>query len=149
MRRALALAAIALSTNAVQAARIDVGPLPDVGRLLQGCWMTAEGTLALEIAGGDASQVEICFTEGVVGTALIDAAGVRLEGAPGAYSFRNEKIVLTSDADWVFGRATLICDVGVKPYVRLALFDCVGSGGNEPVAFYDDMLFLAQPGATT
>lgn len=149
MRRALALAAIALSTGTVQAARIDIGPLPDVGRLIQGCWVNAEGTLAAEVAAADARQVEICFTEGVLDTALIDVAGGRLAGAPGAYSFRNEKIVFTSDADWVFGRATLICDVGVKPYVRLALFDCVGSGGNEPVAFYDDMLFLAQPGATT
>jgi hypothetical protein len=142
MRRALAIALIVLSTGAAQAARIDVGPLPDIGRLIQGCWVGAEGTLAAEIAAAEANQLEVCFADGVIDTALIDAAGGRIAGAPGAYSFRNEKLVLTGDADWVFGRATLICDVGVKPYVRLALFDCVGSGEGEAVMFYDDLLFL-------
>jgi hypothetical protein len=141
MRSALALAAIVLGTSAVQAARIDVGPLPDIGRLLQGCWVSAEGTLAEQIAAAGAVQAELCFTDGVLDTALIDAAGMR-SPASGIYSFRNEKIVLVSDADWVFGRAMLICDVGVKPYVRLALFDCVGSGAGTPVRFYDDLLFL-------
>lgn len=147
MRRALALVAIVLGTSAAQAARIGVGPLPDVGRLIQGCWVGAEGTLAAEITAAEANLLEICFTDGVVDTALIDAAGERTAGAPGAYSFRNEKLVLTGAADWVFGRATLICDVGVKPYVRLALFDCVGSGAGKPVRFYDDLLFL--PGTAT
>ena len=135
MMRALAMAAVMLSAGSVQAARIDEGALPDLDRFIQGCWINAEGTLT--------GQVEICFTEGIVGTALIDDAGVRLAAAPGSYSFRNEKIVLTNNTDWVFGRATLICDVGVKPYVRLGLFGCVGSGGHEPVQFFDDMLFLA------
>lgn len=135
MRRALALAMVLFGTNTVQAARIDEGALPDFDRFIQGCWSNAEGTLT--------GQVEVCFAEGVVDTTTIDPAGGRLAGTPGRYSFRNEKIVLTGDADWVFGRATLICDIGIKPYVRLGLFDCVGSGGGEPVRFYDDMLFLA------
>ena len=139
MMRALAMAAVMLSAGSVQAARIDEGALPDLDRFIQGCWVNAEGTLT--------GQVEICFTEGIVGTALIDDAGVRLAAAPGSYSFRNEKIVLTNNTDWVFGRATLICDVGVKPYVRLGLFGCVGSGEGEPVVFFDDMLFL--PSAAT
>jgi hypothetical protein len=143
MIRALALAVVLLSTSAVQAARIDEGALPDIGRYIQGCWVNAEGTLTEQGAG----QVEVCFTEGVVDTTLIDEAGGRVTGTPGSYSFRNEKIVLTSETDWVFGRATLVCDVGVKPYVRLGLFDCVGSGEGEPVRFYDDMLFL--PGRAT
>ncbi len=147
MRRALALAALVLSPSAVQAARIDVGPLPDIGRLLQGCWVGDEGTLAAEAAAAGASQIEICFSDGVLDIGLIDGVGGRLAGARGAYRFRNEKIVLTSDADWVFGRATLICDIGVKPYVRLGLFDCVGSGAGQPVVFYEDMLFLPS-GAT-
>ena len=135
MMRALAMAAVMLSAGSVQAARIDEGALPDLDRFIQGCWINAEGTLT--------GQVEICFTEGIVGTALIDDAGVRLAAAPGSYSFRNEKIVLTNNTDWVLDRETLICDVGVKPYVRLGLFDCVGSGEGEPVRFFDDMLFLA------
>ena len=143
MRRVLAIAVVVLSTSAVQAARIDEGALPDLGRYIQGCWVNAEGTFPERGAG----QVELCFAEGVVDTAVIDAAGGRLAGNPGSYSFRNEKIVLTGDTGWVFGRATVICDIGVKPYVRLGLFDCVGSGGGEPVEFFDDMLF--RPSATT
>jgi hypothetical protein len=137
--RTLALAAVLLSAGAAQAARIDDGALPDIDRLIQGCWLDAEGALAAEAN----RQVEICFADGVVETATIDAAGTRLAGASGAYSFRNAKIVLTGDAGWVFGRATVICDIGVKPYVRLGLFGCVGSGKGETTAFFDDMLFLA------
>lgn len=139
MTRALAIAAVMLSTGAVQAARIDEGALPDLGRYIQGCWVNTEGILS----AGEGQQVEFCFADGVVDTTLIDAAGARISGVRGAYSFRNEKIVLTGDADWVFGRATLICDIGIKPYVRLGLFDCVGSGGTEPAEFFGDMLFLA------
>jgi hypothetical protein len=143
MRYALALAIIVLGTGAVQAARIDEGALPDIGRVLEGCWVNAEGALAEQIAAAGAIQAELCFADGALDTALIDAAGARVT-ASGRYSFRNEKIVLTSDADWVFGRTTLICDVGVKPYVRLALFECVGSGKDEPVIFYPDLLFMPQ-----
>ena len=139
MRRVLAITVVVLSAGSVQAARIDEGALPDLDRFIQGCWVNAEGTLT--------GQVEICFAEGIVGTALIDDAGVRLAAAPGSYSFRNEKIVLTNNTDWVLDRETLICDVGVKPYVRLGLFGCVGSGEGEPVVFFDDMLFL--PSAAT
>lgn len=139
MIRALALAAILLSTGAAQAARVDEGALPDIGPFIQGCWVNAEGILAAEAS----LQVEICFTDGVLDTALIDAAGGRLAGAPGAYSFRNEKIVLTGDTDWVFGRPMIICDIGVKPHVHLGLFGCVGSGEGETTEFFDDMLFVA------
>ena len=144
MMRALVIATLMLGVDAAQAARIDDGPLPDIGRLMRGCWVNAEGILTAE-AG---ERVELCFIDGVVDTALIDDAGTRI-AAPGAYSFRNEKLVLTSDAGWVFGRSTVICDVGVKPLVRLGLFDCVGSGGDEPVQFFDDMLFLAKQDAAT
>jgi hypothetical protein len=147
MLRALG-AILLMSITAAQAARIDDGPLPDIGRLIQGCWINDEGTLADEIAAAAATQLELCFADGVVDTALIDSAGTRV-ATPGAYSFRNEKIILTSDAAWVFGRATLICDIGVKPYVRLALFDCVGSGHGEPTEFFDDLLFLAKKEAVT
>jgi hypothetical protein len=145
MRRGLALAVIVLGTGAVQAARIDEGAIPDLGRFIEGCWVNDEGILAAD-AGW---QVELCFSGGALDAALLDAGGVRLSAAPGSYAFRNEKIVLTGDADWLFGRPTLICDVGIKPYVRLGLFDCVGSGTDAPVMFYEDMLFLAQKPAAT
>ena len=143
---ALTAVLIAAATTA-HAARIDDGPLPNIDRLIQGCWINADGTLSAE----ESAQVELCFADGVVGTTLIDAAGARLAEAPGSYAFRNEKIVLTgpSDIAWAFGRATLICDIGVKPYVRLSLFDCVGSGQGEPVVFFDDLLFLAPPKAAS
>lgn len=143
-------AILLISVTAAHAARIDDGPLPNIDRQIQGCWINAEGTLAQQIAAaGDATTLELCFAEGTVDTALTDAAGERVGGARGVYSFRNEKIVLTSDAGWIFGRSTLICDIGVKPYVRLGLFDCVGSGDGEPVVFFDDLLFLAPPKAAT
>lgn len=152
MSRRLFALGMALMATTAQAARIDEGALPDIDRLLQGCWINAEGTLAGQIAAAEgAAQVELCFADGGVGATLLDAAGGRLASSLGSYAFRNQKIVLTGPIDvaWVFDRPTVICDVGVKPHVRLGLFGCVGSGPDQPVAFFDDLLFLAPPRAAT
>lgn len=146
MMRALALAALLLGTGAVQAARIDDGPLPDAGRYLTGCWLNAEGTLDMP-----ADRVSLCFADGMVDTALLDENGQPIDPQRGSYSFRNEKIVFTGPeaATWVLGRATIICDIGVLPYVRIGLFDCVGSGAlpdgtTPPVDFLPEMRFMLQ-----
>lgn len=152
MLRPLILSAVLLGGVAtVQAARIDDGPIPDVGPYLQGCWVSDEGTLAEQIAASEAEQVELCFTDGALDTTLIDAAGERLASAPASYTFRDTKIVLTGPADtvWVFGRPTVICDVGVKAYYHLGLLDCVGSGQGQTTVFYDDLLFVFPPKAAS
>lgn len=150
IRFVFALALMLVATGA-RAERIDDGPLPNIDRLIQGCWINAEGTLTDEIAAAGSAQIELCFDHGVLGTTLIDTAGERVASAPGAYSFRNQKIVLTGPDEiaWAFGRPTIICDVGVKPYVRLGLFGCVGSGTDQPVALFGDLLFVAPPKAAT
>jgi hypothetical protein len=91
----------------------------------------------------------------VLDTATMDASGQRIEALPGAYGFRNRQVVLTrpAAADWVFVHATLVCVVGVLPYVRLGLFGCVGSGPSpdgRPAAneFLPEMRFTAQKAAT-
>jgi hypothetical protein len=146
MLRVLVLAAGLLTAGPAQAATIDEGPIPDFGRLIQGCCLNAEGTL-----GKPAETISLCFADGAADTALLDEAGHRLESQSGRYSVRNEQLVLSGPPDvaWVFGRPTLICDVGVKPYVRLALFDCVGSGDGEPAVFFDDLVFMAMREAAT
>jgi hypothetical protein len=152
MLRPLILSAVLLVGMApAQAALIDNGPIPDIGRYLQGCWVSDEGTLTEQIAANDAAHVELCFTDGALDTTLIDAAGERHAGAPGSYIFRDTKIILTgtSDPAWVFGRPTVICDVGVKAYYHLGLLDCVGSGQGQTTVFFDDLLFVFPPRAAS
>jgi hypothetical protein len=148
MHRSMILAAVLLvGTTSAQAARIDDGSIPDIGRYLQGCWVSDGDTLAAPIAAAGGAQLELCFTDGALGTTLIDSAGERHAAADGSYTFRDTKIVLNGPGDvaWVFGRPTVICDVGVKAYFHLGLLDCVGSGQGQPTLFFDDLLFVFPP----
>jgi hypothetical protein len=152
MQRALAVIAVLLaSTASAPAARIDDGPIPDIGPYLQGCWINAEGTLAKQIAAADATRLELCFADGALDTTLIDSVGQRRAGTSGVYAFRDAKIILTGTADaaWIFGRPTVICDVGVKAYYHLGLLDCVGSGQGQTTVFFDDLLFVFPPKAAS
>lgn len=144
------VALIASATGAL-GALIDDGPIPDIGRYLQGCWINAEDTLAEPIAAAGGAQLELCFTDGALDTTLIDAAGERHAGAAGSYAFRDAKIVLNVPADvtWIFGRPTVICDVGVKAYYHIGLLDCVGSGQGQTTLFFDDLLFVFPPRAAS
>lgn len=148
MLRHLAFGVFLLAgATGANAARIDDGPIPDISRYLQGCWISAEGTLSAQIATESAVQLELCFADGALDTTLIDLAGERLASSEGAYTFRDTKIILTSIADpaWVFGRPTVICDVGVKAYFHLGLLGCVGSGQGQTTVFFDDLLFVFPP----
>jgi hypothetical protein len=143
-RRLIVAAGMLLGGTTAQAARIDDGSIPDIGRYLQGCWINAEGTLAEQVATNGAAHLELCFTDGALDTSLVDAAGERLASTPASYTFRDTKIILTGSADsaWVFGRPIVICDVGVKAYYHLGLLDCVGSGQGQTNVFFDDLLFV-------
>jgi hypothetical protein len=151
LRPLVIIAALLAGTVSAPAARIDDGPIPDIGPYLKGCWINAEGTLAEQIAAADATQIELCFTDGALDTTLIDAAGERHAATSGAYTFRDAKIILTDTADpaWIFGRPTVICDVGVKAYYHLGLLDCVGSGQGQTTVFFDDLLFVFPPKAAS
>jgi hypothetical protein len=145
MLRSLVLhAALLAAATGAQAARIDDGSIPDISRYLEGCWINAEGTLADQINATGAAHLELCFTDGTLDATLTDTDGAPLASTDASYVFRDAKIILTGTAEpaWVFGRPTVICDVGVKAYYHLGLLDCVGSGQGQATLFFDDLIFV-------